>query len=82
MYVIACFCFWTHDKVDMYILHTSVSLCAISVGMSTCSSVIAVLYARDSACLPVQVNFLEGVVRSSLSVMSPGPAQRAMPGSL
>lgn len=33
-------------------------------------------------CLPVQVNFLEGVVRSSLSVMSPGPAQRAMPGSL
>lgn len=32
--------------------------------------------------LPVQVNFLEGVVSRSLSVMSPGPAQRAMPGSL
>lgn len=32
--------------------------------------------------LPVHVNFLEGVVSSSLSVMSPGPAQRAIPGSL
>ena len=41
-----------------------------------------VLHVRDGVCLPVQVNFLEGVVRSSLSVMSPGPAQRAMPGSL
>lgn len=36
----------------------------------------------DRVCLPVQVNFLEGVVSSSLSAMSPGPAQRAMPGSL
>lgn len=32
--------------------------------------------------VPWQVNFLDGVVRRSLSAISPGPAQRAIPGSL
>lgn len=37
---------------------------------------------KSTTTVPWQVNFLEGVVRSSLSAISPGPAQRAIPGSL
>lgn len=37
---------------------------------------------RAEVGVPVQVNFLEGVVSRSLSVISPGPVQRAIPGSL
>lgn len=37
---------------------------------------------KKTQAVPWQVNFLDGVVRSSLSAISPGPAHRAIPGSL
>lgn len=40
------------------------------------------LQREKSTTLPWQVNFFEGVVSRSLSAISPGPAQRAIPGSL
>lgn len=75
------FCGHPIKYIQVHKAHTQcvfVYTCAVYLLACACIPVLQ----SYRVCLPVQVNFLEGVVSSSLSVMSPGPAQRAMPGSL